>query len=1094
MPKSITIPFYAVKLHLSTGGELTVPLMDSDALQINETLPKLAQKYAAAFQQKVLNEGNYGKLINEYREGDFLKDSVAVAFPKSKDENRFPSFILEFDYLYNAIGTGFWGVVSTLGVEVFSENLADLKNQIVEAIQLEFTRKRRLTAVHAIVSAIWFEDIELLQQDINLTIHTLAELENLNEQEKKAWLPQIAEKLEINQKVMFGREVELLQLSRILKSNFGKNALLVGPTGVGKTVLLWELARQKNKLGIERNIWETTASILIKELTKNTGWQDNLVFLCKELAKTGDILFVRNLVELFEVGKYEGNSVSIAEYLRPFVSRGEITLVSECTDTELAHIEAQSPNYSSFFQIIRLEEPRDDLEEIILEKVKKVAQSRSVNIDNQAITEVVRLNRRFTPYAGFPGKPIRFLESIIINNSPAKLTKKEVKKGVVLPPSTISKQEVIRYFCEESGMPSFMVDDEIPMDLQAIKTDFNNQVFGQDKAVDSVADILAAVKTAMTRTGKPIASFLFVGPTGVGKTELAKVLAKFMFGRRDRMIRFDMSEFSQPYSVLRLTGVGKADGLLTSAVRREPFSVLLFDEIEKADSSFYDLLLQILSEGRLTDGQGKLVNFCSAIIIMTSNIGAANLQSNRIGWKKTLDANDVTTHFKSAVEKHFRPELFNRIDQIIPFEPLDEDTIRFVMEREMELFKKLEGIQFRNLDLEIKEEVLDLLGKKGYNPKYGARQLQRTIREELMTPLSKALNLYDFDDCLSVTISVDNDEVKIDLEEDIFGGDLLLEQWDKINFADKASELRRKIFKLKEGSFYIQLLSKMDLMESEKRYQGENFWTDQKRANLYSYYLSTKSKVDTLTKTIEDYERTLSLACMGLETYTTDNEELLKTWEDDFFNLKVEIYNRLYPGTATAFLSIYGANFEQILDFYLVIIEKKGFEVTGKTVWFRESFYNEEIMEGVLSADEESQEILIKKRHEYIKKEWNDANKHHFKPEESTDRLVGIELEIKGLCAFPFFKNESGLQQWEVVNDSPNIFDVHFTNGRKKTPKGIHRRKYFQKGSPRRFVELKMVKDPKLRIGHPIPKEGLEAWFFGILEQEFRMLIAGEVV
>jgi ATP-dependent Clp protease ATP-binding subunit ClpA len=598
----------------------------------------------------------------------------------------------------------------------------------------------------------------------------------------------------------------------------------------------------------------------------------------------------------------------------------------------------------------------------------------------------------------------------------------------------------------------------------------------------------------MTRTGKPIASFLFVGPTGVGKTELAKVLAKFMFGRRNRMIRFDMSEFSQPYSVMRLTGIGRADGLLTSAVRREPFSVLLFDEIEKADGSFYDLLLQILSEGRLTDGQGKLVNFCSAIIIMTSNIGAANLQSNRIGWKKGLDASDVTTHFRSAVEKHFRPELFNRIDQIIPFEPLDEDTIRFVVEREMTLFKKLEGIQFRNLDLEVKEEVLDLLGKKGYDPKYGARKLQRTIREELMTPLSKALNLYDFDDRLTVSISVENEQVKIDLEEDIFGGDLLLEQWDKINFSDKASELRRKIFKLKEGSFYIRLLSKLDVLENEKKRQGEKFWANQQRSAQYSYYLETNSKVKKLTKTIEDYERILALACMNLETYTTDFEERLKTWENDLFNLKVEIYSRLHPNTATAFLSIYGANFEQILDFYLALAEKKDFEISGKTVWFREDYYNEGIMERVLSADEDSQEIVVKKRHEYLKQDWNIQQKHTFKPKEKIDLLIGIELEIKGLCAFPFLKSENGLQQWEVLNEAPSLFDVRITNGRKKAPKGIHRRQYFQKGSPRRFVDLTMVKDPKLRLGHPIPKEGLVEWFYSILEGEFRRGIDEEVV
>ena len=178
--------------------------------------------------------------------------------------------------------------------------------------------------------------------------------------------------------------------------------------------MVWEIVRQSKKRKIEGDFWETTASVMIKDLTGNTGWQDGLSIVCRELAKTKDILFVRNLMELFEVGQYEGNSVSMADYMRPFIGRGEVTLVSECSEEELARIELRSPNYLSFFQIIRLAEPKVDLEEIIIQKVQDLATNRRINIDTEAIRETLRLNRRFTPYAGLPGKPIRFLESILI--------------------------------------------------------------------------------------------------------------------------------------------------------------------------------------------------------------------------------------------------------------------------------------------------------------------------------------------------------------------------------------------------------------------------------------------------------------------------------------------------------------------------------------------------------------------------------------------------------------------------------------------------------------------------------------------------------
>ena len=283
-----------------------------------------------------------------------------------------------------------------------------------------------------------------------------------------------------------------------------------------------------------------------------------------------------------------------------------------------------------------------------------------IKVQPDAIEETLRLNKRFSPYSGFPGKPIRFLEGILLN-------KKSSNKSA----ESLTRSEVIQTFCEESGMPQIMVDPDIPMNPKQVKAQFNNEVFGQKKAINSVVNMLSTVKAGLSKSGKPIASFLFVGPTGVGKTELAKVLSKFMFGSREKIVRFDMSEYAGSDVVNKLLGSGYySDGLLTSTVRREPFCVLLFDEIEKAHPVFYDFLLQILSEGRLTDSKGKLVNFCSTIIIMTSNIGATRATQRAVTLLKN-DKNknkDLAQKFLSAVKDHFKPELYNRIDEVIAFD------------------------------------------------------------------------------------------------------------------------------------------------------------------------------------------------------------------------------------------------------------------------------------------------------------------------------------------------------------------------------------------------------------------------------------------
>ncbi|HMO38242.1 MAG TPA: AAA family ATPase [Saprospiraceae bacterium] len=1050
MAYKISIPFYAFRIQFQSGDHLLIPRSDQEVLRIGEKFEILAGQYAETLQQYVLNKGHFQKLLNELLAADFQQDTLTVDFPAAKDGVSYPAFALSFNYFFHAHPDGMLGLIPTLGIEVHSKKPEALKNQLQEAVRLNFNRQKRLSALQNVVATIWYEAVEVLREDMELKAPTPAEVEAFDKNEGVPLLPKAAQALEVKKQVAFGMEIWLDQLTRALNSSFNRSVLLVGPSGVGKTALVWELVRQQKKRRLREQIWETTAARLIRALTDDGGaWENNAALFCRELVNSEHILFIRNLAELFEVGQYAGSDVSLADFLRNYISRGEVVILSECSEEELRRIELRSPNFPAFFQIIRLQEPREDLEQIILQKVNSLAAGRAIHIDESAIREVIRLNRRFVPYAGMPGRPIRFLENMLFNQPK--------------PKRPISRAEVIAHFCEETGMPPFIVDPDIPMDPEAVQQQFNASVFGQPKAIEGIVNTLAAVKTALTPTGKPVASFLFVGPTGVGKTELVKVLTQFMFGNSQRMVRFDMSEYADAYNVQRLAGSGYAneDGLLTSAVRRDPFCVLLFDEIEKAHSSFYDLLLPILDEGRLTDHQGKVVNFCSTIIIMTSNIGAQSLQMNPIGWGRKVSAPEVTHHFIKAVQEHFRPELFARIDQVIPFEPLDQPTIRYVVAREIALFRQREGVRYRRMDLHLDPAVIDFLMEKGYHQRYGARYLQRIIRETLTIPLAKALNAYDTADQLSVQVHTDGHHLRLQVEEDPLGLDLMLEELEKIKQSNHASNLRRLIDSLQDGHLYNQLQSELQQLEAEKKHP--RFQSNPVKVNRYADFLQIKEQMDNLHEQISYTEQALSLSSLGITPYNPSLYDRMEEWRAQFQHSKLQLYSALRPEHNVCFFAVYGTELTPVIKFYRELFAAKDFRYTAQSVWFRESFYNEIELTGYYNEQDEYVTVRQKRRAYLTQDCVGDAANWFAQPLHKNDLLCGVEFTIFGAAAFLFLFNEAGLQRWKLSDQFDQAYTIIVDNQSFTTPDNIHRRSFYG-GQPRRVYDPPSFRDNLYKI------------------------------
>jgi ATP-dependent Clp protease ATP-binding subunit ClpA len=639
------------------------------------------------------------------------------------------------------------GRVPSLDIEVIAPDLDQL-NRVLESEIIAALRRSGVTSSLAALAwtqrAIKFKvEWQTLPVQVPRLKHRAQREEDETGDEKPSILKQVATAMDADrQSAAIELDGLVEQIADALTAARPQSVLLVGPSGVGKTAAVRELVRTRadHRLGATP-FFQTSGARIVAGQCGFGMWQERCTDLVREAAKKRAVLHLGNLVELMEVGKSEHNQTGLAGFLRPAIARGELLCIAECTPEQLPMIEREDPQLADAFRQLKVEEPDARRGRVILERSAADGRKDARPLTAPALDAIDRLHRRYATYSAYPGRPLRFLENL----------RRECDRTVPATPD-----DVLAAFTRETGLPRVLLDPNVRLDVSQTRDWFARRVIGQTEAVDLVVDLLATVKAGLTRPNRPIASLLFIGPTGVGKTEMAKALAEFLFGSKDRLTRFDMSEYADPLAVQRLAGGAfGGEGLLTAKVREQPFCVLLFDEFEKAHPAFFDMLLQALGEARLTDAGGRLADFRNAVVILTSNLGAESFQAGHPGFRVGgPDAAEARRHFVREVERFLRPEMFNRLDRLVPFAPLDAVTIHEIARREWNNVLCRDGIRFRGVQVTAADAVLPQLAEVGFDPKYGARPLKRAIERELLGPIAHQMNRYSAELALDVAVGV----------------------------------------------------------------------------------------------------------------------------------------------------------------------------------------------------------------------------------------------------------------------------------------------------------------------------------------------------
>ncbi|AYE38826.1 ATP-dependent Clp protease ATP-binding subunit [Companilactobacillus zhachilii] len=605
---------------------------------------------------------------------------------------------------------------------------------------------------------------------------------------------------------VIGRDKEISRVIEILNRRTKNNPVLIGEAGVGKTAVVEGLAQKIVDGDVPEKLQHKRVIRLdVVSLVQGTGvrgqFEQRMQQLINELQKQKDIiLFIDEIHEIVGAGNAEGG-MDAGNVLKPALARGELQLVGATTLNEYRTIEKDSA-LERRLQPVQVNEPTvKETVQILKGLQPKYEDYHHVKYSNEAITAAAELSARYIQDRFLPDKAIDLIDEagskknlqinhVDMEDLDNKISDAEVQKQAALRnedyekaayyrdqvtkfqnmkndnkdepagQNIVTDKEIEKIIEEKTNIPVGELQSNEQAQLKNLESDLKGHIIGQDKAVGDVARAIRRNRVGFNKSGRPIGSFLFVGPTGVGKTELAKQLALELFGSEDSMIRFDMSEYMEKHSVSKLIGsppgyVGYEEaGQLTEKVRRNPYSLILLDEIEKAHPDVMHMFLQILDDGRLTDSQGRTVSFKDTIIIMTSNAGQGMQEAN-VGFG--AEANGTTNSIMNRLSEFFKPEFLNRFDGIVEFNSLTKDNLLHIVDLMLADTNKM--IADQGLSIHVTKDAKDKLVDLGHNPKMGARPLRRVIEEQIEDKVADYFLDHPKDKQLEAHL--DKDEIKI---------------------------------------------------------------------------------------------------------------------------------------------------------------------------------------------------------------------------------------------------------------------------------------------------------------------------------------------